>query len=124
MIEFKGQMPWYIVQYKPAQWAIRQIMDRSRRAGIGRGPSRVPDPGDPALEPSPQGRTHSWQLGSTAAERLHPEFAGLGRDLFLAPACFISDSSRGHQCTHPETVKQIQQSEACYCMNILLTTHS
>ena len=35
MIEFKGQMPWYIAQYKPAQRAIREFMDRSRRVGIG-----------------------------------------------------------------------------------------
>ena len=35
MIEFKGQMPWYIVQYKPGQRAIRHFMDRSGRAGIG-----------------------------------------------------------------------------------------
>ena len=35
MIEFKGQMPYYIVQYKPAQRAIRHFEDRPRRAGIG-----------------------------------------------------------------------------------------
>ena len=52
-------------------------------------------------------RTHrAIQLGSTAVKRLHPEFAGVDRDLFLA--CFISGSSRGHQSTHPEAVKQIQ----------------
>ena len=31
-----------------------------------------------------------------------------GRDLLLVPACYISGSSGGHQCTHPETVKQMQ----------------
>ena len=56
-----------------------------------------------------EGRTHqAIQLGSTAVKHLHPEFAGLDRDLFLAPACFISGSSCRHQCTHAETVKQIQ----------------
>ena len=35
MIEFKGQIPWYIVLYKLAQRAIRHFMDRSGRTGIG-----------------------------------------------------------------------------------------
>ena len=76
------------------------------------------------MNTSARGRTYrAIQLGCAAGEGLHPEFAGLGRDLFLAPACFISGSSRGHQCTHPEAVKQIQRSEACFYMYILLTTH-
>ena len=77
------------------------------------------------MNTSARGRTHrAIQLGFTAAKRLHPEFAGLGRNLFLAPACFISGSSSGHQCARPEavSVKQIERSEACFYM--LPTTHS
>ena len=53
--------------------------------------------------------------------RLQPEFARLGRDLLFGPACFIPSSSRGHQCTRPEIVNQIQRSEACFY--ILSITH-
>ena len=35
--------------------------------------------------------------GLHSAERLHPEFVGLSRDMFFAPAFFICGSSRGYQ---------------------------
>ena len=72
------------------------------------------------MNPSAKGPTHrAIQLDSSGATpsrvcRTRPGF-------FLAPACFTSGSSREHQYTRPETVKQIQRSEACFY--ILPTTH-
>ena len=55
-------------------------------------------------------------------QRLLSKCVRLDRDLFLAPACFNSGSSCGHQYIHPDTVKQIQRSEPCFF--IIIVNHA
>ena len=69
------------------------------------------------MNTSARGRTHrAIQLGNICGSGASPSrVCRIRHELNTSScSCFVSGSSHGHQCTHSETVKKIQQSKACF----------